>query len=52
MKIRTMTKTKKLNLALVAFLSLGVAGLCSAQTATPAAKTSTPAAKTSSAPRQ
>jgi hypothetical protein len=54
MKIRTMTKTKKLNLALVAFLALGVAGLCSAQTATPAAKTSTArtsptAAKTSPA---
>jgi hypothetical protein len=48
MKIRTITKTKKLNLALVALLSLSVASLCSAQTATPAAKTSTPAAKTTS----
>lgn len=46
MKIRTITKTKKLNLALVALFSLSVASLCSAQTATPAAKTSTPAAKT------
>lgn len=44
-----MTKTKKLNLALVAFLALGVAGHCTAQTATPAAKTSPAGAKTSPA---
>ena len=42
-----MMNPKKLNLTIIAFLSLGVAGLCSAQTATPAAKTSPPSAKTS-----
>jgi len=44
-----MTKTKQLSLALIACLSMSVAGLCFAQTATPAAKSSTPAAKTSPA---
>lgn len=52
-----MTKTKQLSLSLIVCLSLGGAGLCAAQTTTPAAKTTpstvktTPAAaKTSPAP--